>query len=69
MTHTDAEDRHMQAKSTFGHHQPARLIGIIASGLVAAVLVVAFVVANLGLGAERERGGGRLQPPPATIAR
>jgi hypothetical protein len=68
ITNPNAEDRQIQAKWTMDHTEPARLISIVASRLIAAILVVAFVVANLGLGSEGVSGSGRLQPP-ATIAR
>jgi hypothetical protein len=65
MTHKDAEDRKMRGSTTIDHVEPAQLIGIIASGIVAAILVVAFVIANLGLGFEGRGERGQLSAPPA----
>ena len=57
----------MQAAATIKERRKGRAAGAIVGGVIAAALVVGFVVANLGLGSE---GAGRrqlLQPPAAPI--
>ena len=49
----------MQTRPTIHQLEPARLITFVASTVIAAILIVAFVLASVGLGSE-----GRARPGP-----
>jgi len=57
----------MRTETTNRYQALTQVAGLLGGGLLTAVLVVAVVLATLGLGAETA-GGGRLLPPapPAT---
>lgn len=57
----------MQAKSTIDQVEPARLMTIVASTIGAAILIVAFVVASVGMGTEGQARPGPM-PAPGIVA-
>lgn len=58
----------MWTNSTITQPGAIRLIGIIASTLVAAILVVGFVVASTGIGFESYAGHGPMPAPAPLMA-